>query len=44
MGQDEDLLPDTPIRAIEFQRIKGHKPLNVQKGWFQQMVKEIGQA
>jgi diphosphate-dependent phosphofructokinase len=43
MGQDEDQA-GTPIRAIEFERIKGHKPFNVNQEWFQRMLKEIGQA
>jgi diphosphate-dependent phosphofructokinase len=43
MGQDEDK-EGTPIRAIEFERIKGHKPFNVNQEWFQSMLKEIGQA
>jgi diphosphate-dependent phosphofructokinase len=44
MGQDEEDLPDTPIKAIEFSRIKGHKPFDVKHAWFQEMLKEIGQA
>ena len=42
MGQDEDM-DGTPVRAIEFERVKGHKPFNIQHEWFQQMLKEIGQ-
>jgi pyrophosphate--fructose-6-phosphate 1-phosphotransferase len=42
MGQDEDK-EGTPIRAIEFERIKGGKPFDVSQPWFQQMLKEIGQ-
>jgi diphosphate-dependent phosphofructokinase len=42
MGQDEEM-PDMPVRAIEFERIQGHKPFNVQQEWFQQMLKDIGQ-
>jgi pyrophosphate--fructose-6-phosphate 1-phosphotransferase len=42
MGQDEDK-EGTPIRAIEFERIKGGKPFNVKQEWFQNMLKEIGQ-
>lgn len=42
MGQDEDV-EGTPIRAIEFERIKGGKPFDIQQGWFQTMLKEIGQ-
>jgi pyrophosphate--fructose-6-phosphate 1-phosphotransferase len=43
MGQDEDK-PNTPIRAIEFSRIKGGKPFDISQEWFQQMLKEIGQV
>lgn len=43
MGQDEDAV-DQPVRAIEFQRIKGHKPFDVKQPWFAQMMKDIGQA
>jgi diphosphate-dependent phosphofructokinase len=43
MGQDEDK-EGTPIRAIEFDRIKGGKPFNIQQTWFQQMLTEIGQV
>lgn len=43
MGQDEDM-EGTPIRAIEFERIKGGKPFNIKQEWFQSMVKEIGQT
>lgn len=43
MGQDEDM-EGTPIRAIEFERIKGHKPFDTSKEWFQQMLKDIGQV
>jgi diphosphate-dependent phosphofructokinase len=42
MGEDEDM-EGTPIRAIEFERIKGHKPFNTTQPWFQEMLKEIGQ-
>ena len=42
MGQDEDK-EGAPIRAIEFERIKGGKPFDVTQPWFQQMLKEIGQ-
>jgi diphosphate-dependent phosphofructokinase len=42
MGEDEDM-DDCPIRAIEFKRIKGHKPFDIQLEWFQQMLKDIGQ-
>jgi pyrophosphate--fructose-6-phosphate 1-phosphotransferase len=43
MGQDE-AKEGTPIRAIEFERIKGGKPFNPEQAWFQEMLKEIGQA
>jgi diphosphate-dependent phosphofructokinase len=43
MGQDEDM-EGTPIRAIEFERIKGGKPFDITQEWFVSMVKEIGQV
>jgi pyrophosphate--fructose-6-phosphate 1-phosphotransferase len=43
MGQDEDK-EGTPIRAIEFDRIKGGKPFVVAQPWFEQMLKGIGQC
>jgi pyrophosphate--fructose-6-phosphate 1-phosphotransferase len=43
MGQDEDK-PGMPIRAIEFERVKGGKPFDITQEWFQTMLKEIGQA
>jgi pyrophosphate--fructose-6-phosphate 1-phosphotransferase len=42
MGQDEDK-DGTPIRAIEFDRVKGGKPFDIKQPWFQQMLKEVGQ-
>jgi len=42
MGQDEDK-EGCPIRAIEFERIKGGKPFDANKEWFKQIMKEIGQ-
>ena len=42
MGQDEDK-DGHPIRAIEFDRVKGGKPFDVSQEWFQKMLKEIGQ-
>jgi pyrophosphate--fructose-6-phosphate 1-phosphotransferase len=42
MGQDEDE-KGAPIRAIEFERVKGGKPFDISQAWFQQMLKEIGQ-
>ncbi|KAL7444340.1 hypothetical protein ACHAXH_006231 [Discostella pseudostelligera] len=43
MGQDEDM-EGTPIRAIEFERVKGGKPFNKDAEWFHELLKEIGQA
>ena len=43
MGQDEDK-EGHPIRALEFERVKGGKPFDTNQEWFQQMIKEIGQA
>jgi pyrophosphate--fructose-6-phosphate 1-phosphotransferase len=34
----------TPIRAIEFERVKGGKPFNKDAEWFQELLKDIGQA
>jgi len=42
MGQDEDK-EGYPIRAIEFERVKGGKPFDSKKEWFQEMLKDIGQ-
>ena len=42
MGEDEDK-EGHPIRAIEFERVKGGKPFDISQDWFQQMVKETGQ-
>lgn len=42
MGQDEDR-EGTPIRPIEFERIKGGKAFDLSQEWFQTMLKEIGQ-
>jgi len=43
MGEDEDV-ENTPIRALEFERIKGGKPFDVKATWFQEMLKDMGQA
>jgi len=43
MGEDEDK-EGTPIRAIEFERIKGGKHFDKDVAWFQALLKEIGQA
>jgi pyrophosphate--fructose-6-phosphate 1-phosphotransferase len=42
MGQDENM-EGTPIRALEFDRVKGGKPFDVKQAWFTEMLKEIGQ-
>jgi len=42
MGQDEER-EGTPIRPIEFERIKGGKAFDLNQEWFQTMLKEIGQ-
>mgnify|MGYP002725492166 CR=1 FL=1 len=41
IGMDED--KDNALRLIEFDRIKGGKPFDTKQGWFQKMLKEIGQ-
>ena len=41
VGQDED--EGSKIRACEFERIKGGKPLNVRKGSLREMLDDIGQ-
>ena len=43
MGQDEDK-PGMPIRAIEFERVKGGKPFDTKQEWFVKMMKDIGQS
>jgi pyrophosphate--fructose-6-phosphate 1-phosphotransferase len=43
MGEDEDM-EGQPIRALEFERVKGGKPFNVKQEWFTSMVAEIGQV
>jgi len=42
MGEDEDV-EGTPIRPIEFERIKGGKPFNKDAAWFKELLVEIGQ-
>lgn len=42
MGEDEEK-EGNPVRAIEFERIKGGKPFDVKQEWFQAMLKDIGQ-
>lgn len=43
MGEDEEM-DGTPVRAIEFERVKGGKPFDASQEWFKTMVAEIGQA
>ena len=43
MGQDEDK-EGAPIRAIEFERIKGGKHFDTKQAWFQEILKDIGQT
>ena len=43
MGEDEEM-EGTPVRAIEFERIKGGKPFNIEQDWFKEMLVEIGQT
>jgi len=43
MGEDEEK-EGCPIRAIEFERIKGGKPFDTKQEWFTAMLKEIGQV
>ena len=42
IGHDED--NGNVLRAIEFPRIKGGKPFDIDTPWFVQLLKEIGQA
>jgi diphosphate-dependent phosphofructokinase len=41
MGHDEE--QGDKLRAIEFPRIKGGKPFDIETPWFGEMLKEIGQ-
>jgi pyrophosphate--fructose-6-phosphate 1-phosphotransferase len=41
IGHDED--QNNILRAIEFPRIKGGKPFNIDYEWFEKTLKEIGQ-
>lgn len=41
IGHDED--QRGVLRAIEFERIKGHKPFAVEQEWYQALLKDIGQ-
>lgn len=42
IGHDED--NGNILRAIEFPRIKGGKPFDIDTDWFEKMLKEIGQT
>ncbi len=42
IGHDEDR--DQVLRAIEFGRIKGGKPFNIDTEWFEDLLDEIGQS
>jgi len=41
VGEDEERADK--LRAIEFERIKGGKPFNLQTDWFGQLLKDLGQ-
>ncbi|HAS84166.1 MAG TPA: pyrophosphate--fructose-6-phosphate 1-phosphotransferase [Verrucomicrobia bacterium] len=41
VGQDEDR--GNVLRAIEFERIKGGKPFDINQCWFQELLQTIGQ-
>jgi len=41
VGEDEER--GNQLRAIEFERIKGGKPLKIKAKWFVQLLKDIGQ-
>jgi pyrophosphate--fructose-6-phosphate 1-phosphotransferase len=41
IGHDED--KNNILRAIEFPRVKGGKPFNIDQPWFEQLLKGIGQ-
>jgi pyrophosphate--fructose-6-phosphate 1-phosphotransferase len=42
VGHDED--QNDELRAIEFDRIKGGKPFDIQTPWFGEMLNDIGQS
>ncbi len=42
IGHDED--KQNRLRAIEFPRIKGGKPFDIDQPWFNELLSEIGQA
>ena len=41
IGHDED--QNNILRAIEFERIKGGKPFDIDAEWFEDLLDEIGQ-
>ena len=41
IGHDEDR--DGELRAIEFERIAGHKPFDAEQAWFTDLLADIGQ-
>ena len=41
VGQDEER--DDELRAIEFERIAGHKPFDAEQQWFTDLLADIGQ-
>ena len=41
IGHDED--HDDELRAIEFERIAGHKPFDAEQAWFTGLLADIGQ-
>ena len=42
VGHDED--QNNELRAIEFPRIAGGKPFNIDEPWFNELLAEIGQT
>ncbi|MCL1887714.1 MAG: pyrophosphate--fructose-6-phosphate 1-phosphotransferase, partial [Kiritimatiellaeota bacterium] len=42
IGEDEER--GNELRAIEFNRIKGGKPFDIDTPWFEKLLQDIGQA
>ncbi len=42
IGNDEERGDE--LRAIEFERIAGHKPFDISQDWYQELLADIGQA
>jgi pyrophosphate--fructose-6-phosphate 1-phosphotransferase len=42
IGQDEERGDE--LRAVEFERVAGHKAFDVSQPWFQELLKKIGQS